>query len=497
MNEIKNTIKNMQLYTIEDIPFSDALNTILLSISPKNLPVIQMRYGYADGKRKTLEEIGSQVGLTRERVRQIIVKEIRLIKHPARRELLQPIIENIERLLLGHKGIISVNDIAKYRFFASGTRKQLKFLMNLIAELYEERYRIINKYFLTSLNDDEIKILQSMIRDVALKCRFPINERVFIESIISSVGPISEDYVILHLLYKEHIEISKGMVLSSGRLSIPQRVKLLMGDIDRPMHFTEIAKLYRNYYGAKIKTKDIEHAIHTRVGDSKDFIIVGPGTFILRNKFKVPHNIDEIIKASREILHRLKNISDTRYLINELKKQNIDVGNLNEYSLKPILLEYPGFIKYRKFEIGIDELADEYERKSLGDLIFEVLLSTSKPMHVKTIWKELQKKRGFPEYAIAQRLADEPRFIRVAPATYTVTKNIAQYKEKQKIIIDFAKKWIKLKGTAISAFFVSEVLKETEEMKDFPLGLVEYVLSESPEFVKLPNAFYNLANGEI
>ena len=104
--------------------------------------------------------------------------------------------------------------------------------------------------------------------------------------------------------------------------------------------------------------------------------------------------------------------------------------------------------------------------------------------------------RGFPKYAIEQKLVDDPRFIRVARATYTIAKNIAQYEEKQKIIIDFAKEWTHLKGTAISAFFISEVLKETSEIKDISLGLVENVLATSSELIKLPNGFYDLADKE-
>jgi len=479
------------------ISFIDAVETTLSILTQKSLFVIKARFGYENGKRKTLEEIGNMIGLTRERVRQIIVKEIKRFNHPVRKKVLQSLIENIERLLHHYAGIISINDLAKDEYFNSGDKKQLRFLMNLSAELFKERYRIIDRYFLTSLDDNEIKVLHFQIREAALKCQFPVDEKVFLKNIISSIGLISEDYLIYHLIHREHIQISKGKVLSPGRLSIPQRVKLIMRDIDKPMHFTEIAKLYRNYFvDIKIKASDLEHAMHARIGDSKDFIIVDPGTFILRDKFKIPHNIEEIVDKSKEILRTLKSLSDTRYLINELKRRNIDVGNLNKYSLKTILLDYPGFISYKKFEIGIEELADKYERKPLNDLIFEILSSTVKPMHSKTIWREILKQRGFPKYAIEQRLVDNPRFIRVAPATYTVAKNIAQYEEKQRIIINFAKEWITLKKNAISAFFISEVLKETSEFKDLSLGLVENVLATSPEFIRLPNGFYNLNDKE-
>lgn len=479
------------------ILFSDAIENILNILKPKSLYIIKARFGYEDGKQKTLEEIGNMVGITRERVRQIIVKEIKRFKHPIRRNILQSLIENIEGLLHRYRGIISINDVVKDEYFISGNRKQLRFLMNLIPDLFEERYRTIDKYFLTSLDNNEIKSLHFQIREAALKCQFPIDEKVFLKSIISSIGLISEDYLIYHLIYREHIEISKGKVLSPGRLSIPQRVKLVMRDINRPMHFTEIAKLYRNQFGdLKIRTSDLERAIHTRIGDSEDFIIVDPGTFMLRDKFKIPCNIEEIVDKSKEILRTLKSVSDTRYLINELKKRNIDVGNLNEYSLKPILLEHAGFVKYRKFEIGIDELAGKYKRKSLSDLIYEVLSSIDKPLHAKEIWKQISKQRGFSRHAIEQRLYAEPQFIKMAPSTYTVKENIPSYDKKYRLIVDFAKEWINLKEHAISAFFVSEVLKETEEIKGFTLGLVEHVLATSPEFTKLPNGFYDIADKE-
>lgn len=477
------------------LSFDEAMEIIFISVKKRNLDIIQSRFGYKDGKCKTLEEIGKNSAVTRERVRQIIAKEIRRIKYSFRKKALQALIEPTEELLLNYQGIISINDMLQHEYFVSADKNQLIFLMNLLKELYGERYRIIDRQFLTSLNDEEIRKLHSRIRDAILKCSFPLPEKEFIESIKSCIGNISNDYLTYYLMHKEHSEIANGRVLTPGRLSIPHRVKLIMRNIDKPMHFTEIAKLYKNYFGdIRIKTLDIERAIHTRICDSDDFIIVGPGAFILREKFTLPHNISKIIETSKEILRDLKSISDTRYLINELKKRNIDVGHLNAYSLKPILLEYPGFVSYRKFEIGIEELSNKYDRKPLKELILEVLSSTTKPMPVRMIWKELQKKRGFPEYAIAQRLADDSQFIKVAPATYTVAKNIKQYEEKQKTIIGFSKELIQLKGNAISAFFINEVLKGTEKIKDLPLSLVEHVLATSSEFIRLANGFYDLAD---
>ncbi|MBI5193660.1 MAG: hypothetical protein HZA08_09505 [Nitrospirae bacterium] len=307
-------------WSTKEISFIDAINTILTSITPKHLSIIELRYGYSDGKCRTLEGIGNMFGRTRERVRQIKEREIKKIRHYKRSS--QVLIENIERLLLQYNGIISIKDMVGDGYFTSGTENQLIFLINLFEDLYKERYRIIFKTYLTYLNDEEIENLHNKIREALLKCRFPLDEKTFLKNIISSIGSISEDYLTYHLLHNKRILISNGKVLSPGRLSISQRVRrIIMRDIDRPLHYSEITKLYRNHFSDVITGySDIEHAVHSRIGDSKDFIIVDKGTFMLIEKFKVAENIEEIVKVSREILKKLGNISDTRYLIKEIKK---------------------------------------------------------------------------------------------------------------------------------------------------------------------------------
>ncbi len=477
----------------EESSFETAIKNIISCPDERQLQIIKARYGYEDGQKKTLEQIGNQFNITRERVRQIIVKSHKYFKHPIRKTYFQEILEHIEYSLLHNRGVVSVKDLSQINFFSTGTKKQLRFLLNLIADLYEERYRVIEKKFFTSLNDDEFKRLSINIDEAAFKCHFPIDKNDFYQEIKTAIGTISKDYLYYFLIHKKHIEISDEKVLSPGKLSVSQRIKLFMRDIDKPLHYTEIAKRYKNHFGDSLtRHSSLERLIHARLDYSEDFIIVGPGTFIVRDKFKIPDNIDEIVETSKEILRGLNNISDTKYLIEKLKQRRIELGSLNAYSLKPVLLLYPGFVSYRKFEIGLEEFAEKYERKSLSDLIYDVLLKAGKPLHSKEIWKQLSKHRGFPMYTIEQRLCDEQKFIRLAPSIYTVKENIDSYDEKYKFIIDFATEWINIKEHAVSAFFVNEVLKTTEQMTNLSIGLVEHVLATSPEFKKVSNGFYDL-----
>ncbi|MDI9274101.1 sigma-70 family RNA polymerase sigma factor [Stenotrophomonas sp. PFBMAA-4] len=57
----------------------------LSTLPPKEAEVIQHRFGLVDGNDKTLEEVGQIFGVTRERIRQIESKALRLMRHPARR----------------------------------------------------------------------------------------------------------------------------------------------------------------------------------------------------------------------------------------------------------------------------------------------------------------------------------------------------------------------------------------------------------------------------
>jgi RNA polymerase primary sigma factor len=71
----------------------DALNKVLETLSPREKKVLVMRFGLEDGKPKTLEEVGKEFRVTRERIRQIEAKAIRKLKHPTRARKLKDFLE--------------------------------------------------------------------------------------------------------------------------------------------------------------------------------------------------------------------------------------------------------------------------------------------------------------------------------------------------------------------------------------------------------------------
>ena len=62
----------------------DQMNEILSGLTPRERMVLEMRFGLKDGTARTLEEVGQEFGVTRERIRQIEAKALRKLRHPNR-----------------------------------------------------------------------------------------------------------------------------------------------------------------------------------------------------------------------------------------------------------------------------------------------------------------------------------------------------------------------------------------------------------------------------
>ena len=75
-------------------PADAASHTLLReSLTPREEKVLRLRFGLEDGRSRTLEEVGKEFNVTRERIRQIEAKALRKLRHPSRSKKLKDFLD--------------------------------------------------------------------------------------------------------------------------------------------------------------------------------------------------------------------------------------------------------------------------------------------------------------------------------------------------------------------------------------------------------------------
>jgi len=71
----------------------EQVDDVLYTLSDREARVLALRFGLEDGRQRTLEEVGRDFGVTRERIRQIEAKALRKLRHPSRSKKLRDFLE--------------------------------------------------------------------------------------------------------------------------------------------------------------------------------------------------------------------------------------------------------------------------------------------------------------------------------------------------------------------------------------------------------------------
>jgi RNA polymerase primary sigma factor len=71
----------------------EQIDSVLSTLTPRERRVLQLRFGLEDGRSRTLEEVGKEFNVTRERIRQIEAKALRKLRHPSRSRKLKDYLE--------------------------------------------------------------------------------------------------------------------------------------------------------------------------------------------------------------------------------------------------------------------------------------------------------------------------------------------------------------------------------------------------------------------
>ncbi len=80
--------------TVSSSMLKETLLKVLNNLTPREEKVLRLRYGIDDGRPRTLEEVGREFNVTRERIRQIEAKALRKLRHPSRSKVLRDYLDS-------------------------------------------------------------------------------------------------------------------------------------------------------------------------------------------------------------------------------------------------------------------------------------------------------------------------------------------------------------------------------------------------------------------
>ncbi len=326
-----------------------SIQEILNSLPPRYKEILIKRFGLKEGeKRKTLEVIGQDYGITRERIRQIesSAKKI-ILESKELNKKLEEIVKELKKTIEYSGGLIPEKDLLNKFAKSENTKDYLHFVLQL-AEPFSDikKNDITEKIWYTDKNSFEAfeKSLDRLYRD--LKTNEVLSEKEIIDRFSEKLAQHTNNKKLLkNETVKKLIALSKKIRSNKlgqwgraeSRAIIAKGVKdyayLVLSQIKKPMHFTDLTKEINKVFNINANVA----TVHNELIRDDRFILVGRGEYALKEWGKysggtVKEVITQLLKENKKGLSRDEIIK--RVLkVKKIREQTILI-NLSDKAFK-------------------------------------------------------------------------------------------------------------------------------------------------------------------
>jgi len=297
--------------TMEKLNFQKIIEELISPLNPKEKEVILRRFGLEKKERETLEAIGKDFGICRERVRQIQNKAFEKMKE--RLKDYKEILEKAKVLLEKAGGVKKEED---FLFEIGGEEYQnhFYFMLKLDGSLF--RFPGNDQFFACwAVDEKTFKEHQSFIKKLIKKLE-EIKKPVKLDEILEFF-PMKKE--ILEAKIKTSKLIGKNEDGLYGLKEWPEinprgirdKIFIALKKIGKPLHFKEIAVVISH---------PNDHTVHNELIKDPRFVLVGRGIYALREWGYFPGEVKDVILKT---LQRAGRPMTKEEIINEVTRQRL------------------------------------------------------------------------------------------------------------------------------------------------------------------------------
>lgn len=326
---------------------------LLAVLSPRNRDVISRRFGLKTGAKETLESIGQNYDITRERVRQIEETSLRQIREALNSGVsakIKPLVSLAASVLEENKGVLPEGCFFEKFFGGQGrgtnpvANSSLSFILTMDRSL-KRHSEDDNFYPFWSLSDkhhQELKGTVASLVSVFGKNKAPVHEKDLPEFFKKTgVWQKQTPQANLAAYLEPSKQIAKNIFGEIGLAEWPEikpkgvrdKSFLVLKKEKKPKHFTEIAQLI-NQFNFSDRRANVQ-TVHNELIKDDRFVLVGRGTYGLAEwGYKtgtVKDVLVDFLRSANKPLHRDEIIAHV--LSHRMVKENTILLNLQNASV--------------------------------------------------------------------------------------------------------------------------------------------------------------------
>jgi len=323
-------------------PFFEAIQELSSTFMPRTKDIVWSRFGLSGKKPKTLEAIGKEYGITRERVRQIVMSAISSVRARRDEERFLSVADRVESAVNGRGGIVSVDDL--YDILASGSKREagaLSFFLQclrsvkVMKETADRRNAFVTERFSEAewigiheaaksvLSDSGHIMKERELYRAAERNGVPVGRKPFFDAL--SVSARIRKNPFEYWGFADSDDISPRGTREKARLVLKMNGK--------PMHFKAIAAAIDEAGLQKRGRKTHPQTVHNELIKDRHFVLVGRGLYALSDwgyeKGTVRQVIARILREAERPLSR-DEVIDAVSRVRTVKRSTI-VINLNTF----------------------------------------------------------------------------------------------------------------------------------------------------------------------